>query len=376
MIRFGMVAGEDSGDILGADLINALKKKFPQAIFEGIGGSKMIDEGFKSLFPLERLSVMGLFEPLKRLPELIHIYQTLKKYFLLNRPHVFIGIDAPDFNLRLEKFLKQNGIKTAHYVSPTIWAWREARIHKIKKAIDLMLGIFPFEQAIYREHSLNFCYVGHPLACKIPLVSDQIKAKEQLQLPQKDKIIAILPGSRKQELKYLAAPFIETAKWMAAQDHTLRFITASPNRAREDQFKQILKNSDGPKVESFQGQSTQVMAASDAILVASGTASLEAMLVKRPTVVAYKMSAFTFAIAKRLIKVPFIALPNILANKCLMPEFIQELNPQQMGQTLLNFIQDVDKSKELIKEFEQIHHQLRKNAGEIAANAIMDLMGK
>lgn len=213
-IRFALLAGEDSGDILGADLIAGLKERYPGAVFEGIGGPRMIAQGLVSFYPLERLSVMGIFEPLKRLPEFIKLFLRLKRHWTVSKPAAFIGIDAPDFNLRLEKALRSKGVKTVHYVSPTIWAWRPGRIKKIKKAVDLMLGIFPFEKPIYDQHQIPMEYVGHPLADSIPFQSDQALARRTLHLSSEGKYVALLPGSRRQELEQLLPAFIETAQWL------------------------------------------------------------------------------------------------------------------------------------------------------------------
>lgn len=375
MNRIAIVAGEDSGDILGADLIASLQKRFPDVVFEGIGGKRMIMQGFNSLYPLERLSVMGFIEPLKRLPELISIHYNLKKYFTQNKPLAFIGIDAPDFNLPLEKALKMQGIKTVHYVSPTIWAWRPKRIHKIKKAIDHMLAVFPFEMKIYHEHQVPITCVGHSLADQIAMNNEQSQARAYLNLDPAAKIVALLPGSRCQELNYLAPEFIKTAQWLIERDPNIQFISASSNEAREQQFQSYIEKLNGPAIKIFNRQSKAVMAAADVILTASGTASLEAMLIKRPTLVAYKMSALTFAIAKRLVKVPYIALPNLLAGKCIMPEFIQsDVQAEKMGKVILAYLQSPESIQALLPIFQEIHHSLRRNAGESAAQAIEQLI--
>ncbi len=374
-MRIGLVAVEESGDILGADLMAALQKKYPNAIFEGIGGKRMQAIGFNSLYPLERLSVMGIIEPLKRIFEILSIRKGLKNHFLKTKPAVVIGIDGPDFNLSLEKSLKKQGIKTVHYVSPTVWAWRKNRIHTIKKAVNLVLALFPFETKIYEENNIPVCFVGHTLADSIPMHSDQHHARSQLALLPRGKIVALLPGSRRQELAFLAQPFIETAKWLKQQDPTITFISACANEQREAQLRQAIAANNGPEITLFQGQATTVMAAADAILLASGTASLQAMLVKRPTVIAYKMKAWVFAIAKRMIKVPFIGLPNLLANRLVMPEFIQsQVEPQVMGKQILSYLNDPFAQEALTTTYEEIHHSLRRNAGETAANAISQLI--
>ncbi|MBS0286336.1 MAG: lipid-A-disaccharide synthase [Proteobacteria bacterium] len=377
-MRIGVVAGEESGDILGANLLIALKKRFPNAVFEGIGGSRMQALGFNSIYPLERLSVMGLIEPLKRLPEILSIRKGIIKHFIQNKPDVFIGIDAPDFNLSLEKTLKKNGIKTVHYVSPTVWAWRKGRVKTIKKAVDLVLALFPFETKIYEKNAIPVCFVGHSLADTIPLFSDKSVARKELNLPSVGKIVALLPGSRKQELHYLAIPFIETAIWLKERDPSITFISACANDERKAQFEElILKHEKCPPITLFNGQATQVMAAADCVLLASGTASLQSMLVKRPTVIAYKMSPWVFALAKWLVKVPYIGLPNLLADKLLMPEFIQsDVVPANMGQQLLAYLNAADDNQALTATYEEIHHLLRKNAGETAASAILSLLNR
>jgi len=373
--RFAIVAGEDSGDILGADLIAALKKRYPQAIFEGIGGRRMKAQGLISLFPLERLSVMGLFEPLKRLPELLHIYTCVKKHIIKYRPTVFIGIDAPDFNLRLEKALKAKGITTVHYVSPTVWAWRPNRIKTIKRSVDLMLGLFPFEKLIYEQNKIPMEYVGHPLADNIPLSSDKEEAKRKLTLDPHKKYIALLPGSRRQELHHLLVPFIQTALWLRNQDPSLEFITACVNGEREQQWKEVLKAFPDLNVHLYLNRSVEVMAASEVVLLASGTASLQSMLVKRPTVVAYKMSRLTYYLAKQLIKVPYISLPNLLANKALIPEYIQDqVAPEKLGEKIWGYLTDLEGNQTMMQEFEKLHHVLKKNAGQSAASAIAALI--
>lgn len=359
-IRIAIVAGEASGDVLGASLIQELKKIYPHATFEGVGGPRMIEQGFHSFYPMERLSVMGIIEPLKRIFELLSLRKWLIEHFLKLKPHVFIGIDSPDFNLNIEYALKNKGIKTAHYVSPTVWAWRSGRIKKIKKSVDLMLCLFPFETKIYNENQIPNCFVGHPLANAIPLLCDKQKAREALDLPLSAKIVALLPGSRAQELKYLAKPFIETAKWLHAHDPSIQFITACPNSTIETQFKAILATTNFSEVRCFQGQSTTVMTAADAVLVASGTASLEAMLVKHPTVIAYKMSGLTFEIAKRIVNVDFIGLPNLLAGRMMIPEYVQtQVIPSKMGETLLNYLQNPGLEKALFSEFEKMHLALK-----------------
>ncbi|MGD9590927.1 MAG: lipid-A-disaccharide synthase [Candidatus Berkiella sp.] len=374
-MKIGLVAVEESGDILGANLMAALQKRYPDATFEGIGGKRMIERGFVSLYPLERLSVMGLIEPLKRLFEILNIRKGLKNHFLRTKPAIVIGIDGPDFNLSLERTLKNHGLKTVHYVSPTVWAWRKGRIHTIKKAVDLVLTLFPFETKIYQDNAIPVCFVGHTLADSIPMHSDKTAARLKLGLPADGKIVAILPGSRRQELNFLASPFLQTAAILHQKDPSITFISACANEARQAQLQEIMRLENAPPVKLFQDQATLVMAAADAIILASGTASLQAMLVKRPTIIAYKMKPWVFAIAKRLVKVPFIGLPNLLANKMVMPEYIQsEVKPQEMAEQIMTYLSNPELQQGLTKTYEEIHHLIKQDAGETAANAISQLL--
>lgn len=374
-MRFVLVATEDSGDILGASIIETLKKAYPHARFDGIGGQRMQAQGFHSLFPMERLSVMGFIEPLKRLPEILNIRSQLIKHVLQVRPAAFIGIDGPDFNLALEKKFKRAGIKTVHAVSPTIWAWRKGRLKTIKKAVDLMLALFPFEIPLYRKNAIKVSLIGHPMADKIPLESDKIAKRAALGLPKTQKIVALLPGSRAQELRYLLPPFLETATWLLQKDENMLFVSACANPTREKQFKAILAESPNAPPIQLLASAIDAMTVADVVLVASGTASLESMLVKRPTVVAYKTSSFNFQLATFLIHAPFIALPNLLARKKVMPEYIQhQVTPEILGGAIYDYFAYPEIFKPSLVEFTKIHNMLRKNTGESAANAIIDLI--
>lgn len=376
-IRIGMVAGENSGDILGADLIQYLKKHYPNARFEGIGGDRMIAQGFHSFFPLERLSVMGLFEPLKRLPELLRIRRYIIQHFLNNPPDVYIGIDAPDFNLSIEKRFKKAKIKTVHYVSPTIWAWRKGRIKTLKKGVDLMLTLFPFENALYAEKNIPVTCVGHPLADQIPLENDQKAARLELDLPESAKIVAIMPGSRRQELKYLGPTFLEAATKLQAEIPGIQFISTFPCNERVEQFNALLKDFPHLPFKIFLASSHKVLSAADAVLISSGTGALESMLVKRPTVVSYKMAPVTYWIARKIIDVPYVALPNILADDLIMPEFIQnEATPEKLAAALLSTF-DISYDKQALeRSYSKIHHDLKRNAGLSGAKAISELINK
>lgn len=373
-----MVAGESSGDILGASLIRALKKQAPDIIVEGIGGPLMIAEGCQSFFPMDRLSVMGLVEPLKRLPELLKIRRVIKQHFLNNPPDVFIGIDSPDFTLHIEKFLKQRGIKTVHYVSPSVWAWRQGRIHTIKKCVDKMLTLLPFEQAIYRQHHIPVAFVGHPLADEFPMQKQNAQICQKILGLAADKTyVALLPGSRESEVRLLAPVFLRAAQLLiAAKGNTLHFLIPAANPARKQQL-QILLASAGIPYTLFDGQSPAVMGASELVVMASGTTTLEAMLLKKPMVVTYKMSPFSYAIISRLLKTPYVALPNLLAQKMLVPELIQDnARPEQIAEHVLALLDNPKKTETLIQEFTTLHQSLRCNAGERAAQAVLDVIAE
>lgn len=375
-MRIGIVAGEPSGDILGASLIQALRQCYPHAIIEGVGGHEMIAAGCQSLCAIEPLSVMGLTEVLCHLPQILTIRQQLLSHFQAHPPAVFIGIDAPDFNLGLEQRLKRQGIPTVHYNSPTVWAWRKGRLRKIAKAVDRMLTLFPFEEAFYRQQGLAASFIGHPLADQIPLQVNSDEARQQLGLSTSDKIIGLLPGSRINELKYLTKPFLETARWCLQQRSDLRFVVPFVNQQRREQFITIQREI-APELPIIytDRQSHTVMAAADALLLASGTAALEALLYKKPMVVAYRLAPLSYWIAKRLVKIPYVSLPNILAQRQLVPEFIQDaVTAPQMGAALLAQLADTPSQQELLAEFRQIHERLRQGASQQAAAVIQAML--
>lgn len=379
-LRFGVVAGEASGDLLGAGLITAIKQKHPDAIFEGIAGPQMIAAGASSLFPMDRLSVMGIVEVLGRYRELLGIRRQLATHFKQNPPDAFIGIDAPDFTLGLEKQLRIAGIKTVHYVSPSVWAWRQRRVKKIALSTDLMLTLFPFEAHFYEKYNVPVRFVGHPLADTIPLEVDKLAARQQLGLSNDAEILALLPGSRSNELHYLAQPFIETACWLQARRPALEFAVPLANSERRKQFEQAMtevkaQGKDLPPFTLIDGQSREVMAAADVVLLASGTAALEAMLLKRPMVVAYKLAPFTYWLAKRLVKVENFSLPNLLANETLVPELIQhEATAENLGQKLLSYLEADSITDKLSQRFSGIHQTLRQDASHQSAEAILQLV--
>lgn len=377
-MRFGIVAGEASGDLLAAGLIRAIKQRYPDAEFEGIAGPGMIAAGARSLFPMDRLSVMGIVEVLGRYRELLGIRRQLAKHFRENPPDAFIGVDAPDFNLGLEQQLRNAGIKTVHYVSPSVWAWRQHRVRKIARSTDLMLSLFPFEEDFYRRHKVSVRFVGHPLADMIPLETDKLAARRQLSLPIDGEILALLPGSRFNELHYLSAPFIEAARWLRSRRPNLQFVVPLANSHRRAQFEQALAGiNDSPPMTLVDGHSREVMAAADVVLLASGTAALEAMLLKRPMVVAYKLSALTHCLVVRMLKVANVSLPNLLAGETLVPELIQhQARPEQLGQAVLEYFEHPQKSARLSQRFEEIHRSLRCDASERAAEAVLELVGE
>lgn len=374
-VTVAMVAGEASGDILGAGLIQSIRKRYPNARFEGIGGPLMIEQGFSSTVPMERLSVMGLVEVLGRIFELIGIRRKLRKHFIKSRPDVFIGIDAPDFNIGLELALRKKGIKTGHYVSPSVWAWRQKRIYKIARAVDLMLTLFPFEAKFYKAHDVAVRFVGHPLADTIPEYSDKDAARKSLGLDQGAKIVALLPGSRSGEVAYIGKSFLDTARWLYDRDPSISFVLPYVNEARRVQIQAMLdENPSKLPLTLIAGRSREVMAASDVIVLASGTATLEAMLVNRPMVVSYRVSKITHYIMKRLLKAPFISLPNLLAGKELVPELIQdEAQPEKIGAQVVERLLP-SKAKETNESFSELHQSLKLNASEQAADAVANLI--
>ncbi|MCO4785113.1 lipid-A-disaccharide synthase [Marinomonas atlantica] len=368
--RFVIVAGEASGDILGANLIKHLKLRFPDAVFEGIGGPLMIAQGFNSLFPMERLSVMGLVEVLGRLRELLGIRKAIFNHSRKEDVSAFIGIDSPDFNLPLARKLRLKGVKTIHYVSPSVWAWRQKRIFKIKESVDLMLTLFPFELEIYQQHQIPAVCVGHTLADEVPLESNKLEARARLGLSLSDNWFAILPGSRGGEVSRLMPVFAEAMKVIQQQVDSAKFVVPAANNERRQQIECILKEV-GVSAVVVDGQSRDVMAAGEAIMLASGTAALEAMLVKRPMVVAYRFTKLTYAIMKRMIKVPYVSLPNLLARKQLVPELLQnEANPVKLANALVGEWKDFATDEHMHKTFLELHEMLRKNAGDAAARAI------
>ena len=377
-LRVGLVAGEASGDTLGADLIHALRRQAPDTQFFGVAGPKMQSAGCESWEPAESLAVMGLFDVLRDLPRLVRLLARIKRMFLTARPDVFIGIDAPDTNLRLARGLHAAGIPTVQYVSPQVWAWRQGRARSIRESVDLVLCLLPFEKRFYDEHGIRAEFVGHPLADAIPENIDRAAARRALGLSVGGGVVALLPGSRRGEVARLAADFAATARWLAAQRPDLKFIAPMASAATRQIFSEVLKR-DAPAVDVqlIDGQATTALSATDVVLVASGTASLEAALCKRPMVVVYRLGALSgWMIMKlNLVKSKFFAQPNLLADRRVVGEYFQgQIVPESIGAELLMWLDDTDRRVALEREFSRIHADLRRGAGMRAAQAILELL--
>ena len=371
-LRIALVAGEASGDILGSGLMRALKAQHADIEFIGVGGPLMRAEGLTSYFPMERLSVMGLVEVLGRLPELLKRRKRLIQTLIAEKPDVFIGIDAPDFTLNIELKLRRAGIKTVHYVSPSVWAWRQKRVLKIREGCDLMLTLFPFEARFYQEKGVPVRFVGHSLADTIPLQADRAAARAELGLPD-GPLVALMPGSRGGEVGRLGALFLDAAERLRALRPGVRFVMPCASPQRRAQLEELLAGRDLP-LTLLDGQSHRALAACDAVLIASGTATLEALLYKRPMVVAYRLAPLTFWILKRLVKSPYISLPNLLAQRLLVPELLQDdATPEALAQTLSPLIGG---GEEQTRGFDEIHRTLRLDASNQAADAVLSLIGK
>jgi len=370
-LRIALVAGEASGDILGAGLMRALQAQHPAVECIGVGGPLMQAEGLTSYFPMERLSVMGLVEVLGRLRELLARRKLLIQTLIQEKPDVFIGIDAPDFTLNIELKLRQAGIKTVHYVSPSVWAWRQKRVLKIREGCDLMLTLLPFEARFYEEKGVPVRFVGHTLADTIPLHADRAAARAELGLPD-GPLVALMPGSRGGEVGRLGALFFDAAERLLIMKPGVRFVLPCASPQRRAQIETLLQGRNLP-LTLLDGQSHLALAACDAVLIASGTATLEALLYKRPMVVAYRLAPLTFWILKRMVKSPYISLPNLLAQRLLVPELLQDdATPAALAQTLLPLI---DGGEEQTRGFDEIHRTLRRDASNQAADAVLTLIG-
>lgn len=379
-LRVAIAAGEASGDTLGAGLIKALRKLSPQAKFFGIAGPGMISAGCEPWYRTEELSVMGLAEILRHLPRLLKLRRQFIKRLQAARPDVFIGIDSPDFNLPVEAALKKSGVPTVQYVSPQVWAWRQSRVAGIRDATDLVLCVLPFEVEFYRTHDVNSVFVGHPLADEVPVEVDAGDARQSLGLPAATAILAVLPGSRSTEVSRLARPFLETGKWLQQRHPGLQVVVALVNDAIRDRYLQATNGVElDPPPRLVVGRAREVIAAADVVLTASGTASLEAALLKRPMVVAYIISRLTHRLLRvlGLNKLEYFSLPNLLAGRELVPEYLQrQVCPTELGPALERYLNPQGEHENWRDAFTAIHQQLRRNASDGAARAVLDLLSE
>ena len=377
-VRIAMVAGEASGDLLASHLMAALKAKLPDAVFYGIGGPKMQALGFDAWWPMEKLAVMGYVDALKHYREISGIRRQLKKRLLDIRPDIFIGVDAPDFNLGLETDLKSAGVKTIHYVSPSIWAWRGGRIKKIARAVDRVLALFPMEPPLYEKERIPVTYVGHPLADIIPLVTNMRAVREKLSMPKEVPVFAMLPGSRKGELEMMADTFVQTAKIIRERFlPNALFIVPLTTRETRLQFEMAIYQQQAGDVpfRLLFGHAQDALGAADVSLVASGTATLEAALIKRPMVITYKIAKLSYWIMKRMAYQAFVGLPNILAGRSVVPEILQdEATPENLAEALVKLYEDKENAEAVAEAFTGIHLQLRQNTAEKAANAVIECL--
>lgn len=370
-----MVAGETSGDLLAGRMLSGLRPQLPQAVLHGIGGPQMIAHGFRSDWPMEKLAVRGLFEVLAHYREIKGIQNALRDQLLAERPAVFIGVDAPDFNLGLELQLKQAGIPTMHFIGPSIWAWRGGRIRKIARSVSHMLVVFPFEQEIYEKAGIAATYVGHPLAEVIPMTPDAGAARAKLGLSADATVVAILPGSRMSELKYNTAAFIGAARILRQRDPSMRFIVPMAGSTQLSYFRQLISEAGLRDVELHitDGDSYAAMAAADAVLVASGTATLEVALFKKPMVIAYKMMRASWVVMRHMGYQPWIGLPNILAREFIVPELLQDAaTPEALADALTV---QLEHPQRLLQRYTDMHHSLLRNTAQESAQAVLNLIG-
>ena len=373
----GIVAGEASGDLLASHLMEAIKRVRPDVEFVGIGGPKMQSVGMRVLFPMEKLAVFGYVEVLRHYLELVGIRRKLRTHFLSNRPALFIGVDAPDFNFGLEHALKQRGIPTIHYVSPSIWAWRGERIKKIRRAVTHMLALFPHEPKLYQDAGVPVTYVGHPLADMLPLNPDRAGMRETMRIPLHAKVFAFLPGSRQSEVRQLAALYIETAKIILQSIPDARFLVPLVSRETRTIFEQALYDCKAEELpfSLLFGHAQDAMTAADIVLVASGTAALECALLKRPMVITYRLNKLTWRIMRRKSYLPYFGLPNILLGRFVVPELMQsDATPENLAQALLNLLNDGDAVALLESIFAELHETLRQNTAQKAAEAVLSYL--
>lgn len=375
-LRIGIVAGETSGDLLGAGLMRELSLRMPGVVFEGIGGPRMQAEGCRNLYDMDRLSVIGL-EGLVKIPGVLRTRRRITAHFLANPPHVYIGVDAPDFNLSVEKRLRTAGIITIHYVSPTVWAWRGYRIRKIFRAVDRMLALFPFEAQYYQAHNIPVTFVGHPLADEIPSTYDMNAVRSQLGLPTDRTIVALLPGSRLGELRHHATLFVRTAQWLNARHPRLHFVVPFVNAVTQALFDEAIVRAGAWEVPMTQlvGRSREALAAADVALLASGTATLEAALLRKPMVVTYRVSRLSETLIRLFAQVRMYALPNLLAGRALVPELVQsDAVPEKLGAAVEKYLAHPEQAESVQAELAQMHVALKQNANARAAEAVIDVM--
>ncbi|HEX7989820.1 MAG TPA: lipid-A-disaccharide synthase [Stenotrophomonas sp.] len=377
--RIALVAGEASGDLLGAGLIQALRARYPDAEFAGIGGDAMRHAGCETWFDASELALMGLAEILRHLPRLLKLRKEFRQRVLDWKPDVFIGIDAPDFNLGVEKWLKQRGLRTVHYVSPSVWAWREKRAEKIGASADLVLCLFPMEPPIYARHGIDARFVGHPMADEIPLHTDRAAARQALGIPGQAKLLAVLPGSRLGEVSRLGPPFFAAAWQLCEQDRGLHIVVPAANAKCKAMITEQIRSAALPsaRLHLLDGKAREAMIAADVVMLASGTATLETMLVKRPMVVGYRVAELTYRIVKALglIKVTRFALPNVLAGKDLAPELIQhDCTADNLAAAVRNWFEHPECVSGLQDDYQQLHQQLRQDASARAADAVAGLL--
>lgn len=376
LLRIGIVAGEVSGDLLGAGLIRELKKRLPHVQFEGIAGPRMQAEGCRTLHEMDRLSVMGL-EGFAKIPGVLAIRRRLIAHFLATRPQLYIGVDAPDFNLTVAQRLRAGGIPTIQYVSPTVWAWRGYRIRKIHRAVDRMLTLFPFEAKYYQEHTVPVSFVGHPMADQIPDSYEPLEFRKLLGLPNDRIVVALLPGSRSGELRRHAALFVHTAKWLHARHPQIHFVAPFASQATQALFEQAMVQEGGADlpVTRLLHQSREALAACDVTLLASGTATLEAALLKKPMVVTYKVSALTEMLVKAFAHVRMYALPNHLAGYQVVPEIMQDdAVPEALGRAVERFIEQPAQAASVQAALAEMHRALKQNADAMAAEAVIGVL--
>ncbi|MFY0664179.1 MAG: lipid-A-disaccharide synthase [Natronospirillum sp.] len=376
-LRIAVIAGEASGDQLGAGLLAALRARVPDVEFSGVGGPKMQAQGLVSWADQEQLAVMGLFEVLRKLPSLLRLRRQLREQIIDWQPDLFLGIDAPDFNLPLARMLRAKGLTTAHYVSPSVWAWRQGRVHGIRRSIDLMLTLFPFEGDFYAQHDVPFAFVGHTLADRLPMHPDTAAYRRDLDIEGEFPVLGLLPGSRRGEVARIAPDFLAAARLLKQRVPDLRVLIPASNTLRHAELTALMQPDDSAWMSLIEGHSHEVLGASDVVLVASGTATLEAALLKKPMVVGYRFSALTYWVGKFLMRIPWVALPNILAQRFVVPELLQnDLIPLRAADELEDFLRNAERRQQCVESFEIMHQRLGRDADEVASDALLDLIAE